>query len=323
MVSGVRCAISERHVPGLLSPVLDLIDDVRGHRGHGVKAAGLERLRVFFQFQIGFCAGDFVSAAIILQELPPLDHAPDAGQAFRPAVAVMPTPWNPNTRLVNIAIQGAVPQVEHRPPLNLVFLVDTSGSMKDANKLPLLKQSLALLLAQLRPEDQVALVAYAGAAGEVLPPTSAAEHAKILAALDQLAAGGSTAGAQGLELAYQVAGSMAASGEVSRVLLATDGDFNVGIDDPQALKDFIAKKRDSGVYLSVLGFGRGNLDDATMQALAQNGNGTASYIDTLNEARKVLVDEAGSTLFTIAKDLTKMQIEVSVDEADISRINDA
>ncbi len=251
-------------------------------------------------------------AAVRIEEMvnyfPYAYPAPPQGQAFRPTITVMPTPWNPNTRLVNIAIQGALPDVATRPPLNLVFLVDTSGSMEDANKLPLLKQSLALLLAQLRPEDQVALVAYAGAAGEVLPPTSAAEHAKILAALDQLAAGGSTAGAQGLELAYQVAGSMAASGEVSRVLLATDGDFNVGIDDPQALKDFIAKKRDSGVYLSVLGFGRGNLDDATMQALAQNGNGTASYIDTLNEARKVLFDQLTGALYPIA-DNVKIQVE--------------
>jgi len=251
-------------------------------------------------------------AAVRIEEMvnyfPYAYPAPQQGQAFRPTITVMPTPWNPNTRLVNIAIQGALPDVATRPPLNLVFLVDTSGSMEDANKLPLLKQSLALLLAQLRPEDQVALVAYAGAAGEVLPPTSAAEHAKILAALDQLAAGGSTAGAQGLELAYQVAGSMAASGEVSRVLLATDGDFNVGIDYPQALKDFIAKKRDSGVYLSVLGFGRGNLDDATMQALAQNGNGTASYIDTLNGARKVLVDQVTGALYPIA-DNVKIQVE--------------
>ena len=233
---------------------------------------------------------------------------PEGDQAFRPTITVMPTPWNPNTRLVNIAIQGAVPLVEHRPALNLVFLVDTSGSMEDANKLPLLKQSLGLMLGQLRAEDQVAIVAYAGSAGEVLPPTKASDTATILAALDQLAAGGSTAGAQGLELAYQVAESMAAKGKVSRVLLATDGDFNVGIDDPQALKDFIAKKRESGVYLSVLGFGRGNLDDATMQALAQNGNGTASYIDTLNEARKVLVDQLTGALYPIA-DNVKIQVE--------------
>ncbi len=233
---------------------------------------------------------------------------PQGDQAFRPTITVMPTPWNPNTRLVNIAIQGAVPQVENRPPLNLVFLVDTSGSMEDANKLPLLKQSLGLMLGQLRSEDQVAVVAYAGSAGEVLPPTKASDTAAIMAALDQLSAGGSTAGAQGLELAYQVADSMKAEGEVSRVLLATDGDFNVGIDDPEALKDFIAKKRESGVYLSVLGFGRGNLDDATMQALAQNGNGTASYIDTLNEARKVLVDQVTGALYPIA-DNVKIQVE--------------
>ena len=233
---------------------------------------------------------------------------PEGDQAFRPTITVMPTPWNPNTRLVNIAIQGAVPLVEQRPALNLVFLVDTSGSMEDANKLPLLKQSLGLMLGQLRAEDQVAIVAYAGSAGEVLPPTKASDTATILAALDQLAAGGSTAGAQGLELAYQVADSMKAEGEVSRVLLATDGDFNVGIDDPEALKDFIATNRENGAYLSVLGFGRGNLDDATMQALAQNGNGTASYIDTLNEARKVLVDQLTGALYPIADNL-KIQVE--------------
>jgi Ca-activated chloride channel family protein len=233
---------------------------------------------------------------------------PQGDQAFRPTITVMPTPWNPNTRLVNIAIQGAVPQVEGRSPLNLVFLVDTSGSMEDANKLPLLKQSLMLMLGQLHPEDQVAIVAYAGSAGQVLPPTKATDRVAIVAALDQLAAGGSTAGAQGLELAYQVAESMAAAGEVSRVLLATDGDFNVGIDDPAALKDFIAAKRQSGVYLSVLGFGRGNLDDAVMQTLAQNGNGTASYIDTLNEARKVLVDQLTGALYPIA-DNVKIQVE--------------
>lgn len=234
--------------------------------------------------------------------------APDPGQAFRPTVSVMPTPWNPGTRLVTIGLQGALPAMADRPPLNLVFLVDTSGSMEDANKLPLLKQALALMLPDLRPEDQVAIVAYAGAAGQVLPPTPASDRARILAALDGLMAGGSTAGAEGIALAYQVAQDMAAQGEVSRVLLATDGDFNVGLSDPQALKDFIARKRDEGVYLSVLGFGRGNLDDATMQALAQNGNGMAAYIDTLSEARKVLVDQLTGALFPIADDV-KVQVE--------------
>ncbi len=240
----------------------------------------------------------------------PYDYpAPEAGEApFRPTVTVMQTPWNENTQLVHIALQGRKAAVADRPPLNLVFLIDTSGSMRAANKLPLLKQSLRLMLPRLHPEDQVAIVTYAGSAGEVLPPTSASESKKILAALDTLASGGPTAGQAGLEQAYAVAASMADKGEISRVILATDGDFNVGLSDPGALTDFIAQKRDQGTYLSVLGFGRGNLDDATMQALAQNGNGTAAYIDTLNEAQKVLVDQLSGALFPIADDV-KIQVE--------------
>ena len=235
--------------------------------------------------------------------------APEAGAApFTDTVTVMPTPWNPNTRLVHIALQGRMPTIADRPPLNLVFLIDTSGSMEDANKLPLLKQSLTLMLAKLRPQDQIAIVAYAGSAGEVLPPTAANDRAAILNALNNLGAGGSTAGAEGLALAYQVAAEMKRDGAVSRVLLATDGDFNVGISDPEELKTFVAKERDTGVYLSVLGFGRGNLDDATMQTLAQNGNGTAAYIDTLAEAQKVLVDQLTGALFPIADDV-KIQVE--------------
>lgn len=251
-------------------------------------------------------------AAVRIEEMvnyfPYAYPSPDGDQAFLPAISVMQTPWNPNTRLVHIGIQGAMPAMADRPPLNLVFLIDTSGSMDEPNKLPLLQQSLGLMLAQLHPEDQIAIVAYAGTAGLVLPPTKASDRATITAALNALAAGGLTAGAEGLELAYQVAEDMAAAGEVSRVLLATDGDFNVGIDDPQALTAYIAKKRESGVYLSVLGFGRGNLDDATMQALAQNGNGTASYIDTLGEARKVLIDQLTGALYPIANNV-KIQIE--------------
>ncbi|HEX9856734.1 MAG TPA: von Willebrand factor type A domain-containing protein, partial [Paracoccaceae bacterium] len=235
--------------------------------------------------------------------------APQPGEApFRSTVTVMPTPWNPGTRLVHIGLQGRLPALEDRPALNLVFLIDTSGSMDEPNKLPLLKQSFKLLLAQLRPEDEVAIVAYAGSAGEVLKPTKAEDTAAILAALDRLSAGGSTAGAEGLALAYQVAERMGGANEVSRVVLATDGDFNVGIDDPEGLTAYIAKKRKSGTYLSVLGFGRGNLDDATMQALAQNGNGQAAYIDTLQEARKTLVDQLTGALFPIANDV-KIQVE--------------
>ena len=234
--------------------------------------------------------------------------APDGEHPFQPTVTVMDTPWNADTQLVHIGIQGALPALEDRPPLNLVFLIDTSGSMQDANKLPLLKQSFRLMLAELRPEDQVSIVTYAGSAGQVLEPTAASERSTIMAALDRLEAGGSTAGQEGLQQAYAVAESMAGEGEVTRVILATDGDFNVGIHDPEALKDYIAAKRDSGTYLSVLGFGRGNLDDATMQALAQNGNGQAAYIDTLSEAQKVLVDQLSGALFPIADDV-KIQVE--------------
>jgi Ca-activated chloride channel homolog len=212
------------------------------------------------------------------------------------------------TELVHIAIRGEMPEVAARPALNLVFLIDTSGSMQDANKLPLLKQSFRLMLGELRPEDEVAIVTYAGEAGLVLEPTRASERETILAALDRLEAGGSTAGQAGLAQAYAVAERMAAEGEIGRVILATDGDFNVGLSEPDALERFIADRRESGTYLSILGFGRGNLDDATMQALAQAGNGQAAYIDTLSEARKVLVDQLTGALFPIADDV-KIQVE--------------
>lgn len=240
----------------------------------------------------------------------PYDYAgPAAGEGpFRPTVSVMPTPWNADTQLVHIAIQGEKPAVDDRPPLNLVFLIDTSGSMAQPDKLPLLKQSFRLMLDNLSPQDQVAIVEYAGSAGEVLTPTAASDRTTILQAINSLGAGGSTNGQGGLEQAYAVAEGMAADGDVSRVILATDGDFNVGLNDPDALKDFIADKRDSGTYLSVLGFGRGNLDDATMQALAQNGNGQAAYIDDLSEAQKVLVDQLSGALFPIANDV-KIQVE--------------
>jgi Ca-activated chloride channel family protein len=253
------------------------------------------------------------SEAVRIEELInyfPYDYAaPDANEApFRPTVSTFQTPWNADTQLVHIALQGQMPAIADRPPLNLVFLIDTSGSMDDPTKLPLLKQSFRLMLDQLRPEDQVAIVEYAGSAGQVLAPTAASDRAAILRAMQSLGAGGSTNGQGGLEQAYSVAEGMAERGEVSRIILATDGDFNVGLSDPNALTDFIADKRETGTYLSVLGFGRGNLDDATMQALAQNGNGTTAYIDTLSEAQKVLVDQLSGALFPIAGDV-KVQVE--------------
>ncbi|NSX53444.1 VWA domain-containing protein [Sulfitobacter sp. 1151] len=237
----------------------------------------------------------------------PYDYAaPEGTEPFQPTVQIGTSPWNEDKKLVHIAFQGA--QITERPPMNLVFLIDTSGSMNAANKLPLLKQSFRLMLSELQPEDEVSIVTYAGSAGQVLEPTPASDRNAILSALDNLSAGGSTAGQAGLQQAYSVAETMAAEGEVTRVILATDGDFNVGISNPDTLKDYIADKRETGVYLSVLGFGRGNLDDATMQALAQNGNGQAAYIDTLSEAQKVLVDQLSGALFSIANDV-KIQIE--------------
>ncbi len=277
-----------------------------------------------FSIDVDTAAYSFVRSSLSRGQLPPRDAvrveelinyfpydypAPDAGEApFRPTVSTFQTPWNADTQLVHIALQGQMPALDDRPPLNLVFLIDTSGSMNNPTKLPLLKQSFRLMLDQLRPEDQVAIVEYAGSAGEVLAPTQASERDQILQALNSLGAGGSTNGQGGLEQAYAVAETMAQDGDVSRVILATDGDFNVGLNNPDALKDFIADKRDTGTYLSVLGFGRGNLQDATMQALAQNGNGTAAYIDTLSEAQKVLVDQLTGALFPIAGDV-KVQVE--------------
>jgi Ca-activated chloride channel family protein len=253
------------------------------------------------------------NAAVRIEEMVnyfPYDYpAPEAGGApFRPTVTTFQTPWNADTQLVHIALQGRMPAIAERPALNLVFLIDTSGSMDDPAKLPLLKQSFRLMLDQLRPQDQVAIVEYAGSAGQVLAPTAATERRAILQAIGSLGAGGSTNGQGGLEQAYRLAETMGEEGEVSRIILATDGDFNVGLNDPEALKTFISDKRDTGIYLSVLGFGRGNLDDATMQALAQNGNGTAAYIDTLSEAQKVLVDQVSGALFPIAGDV-KVQVE--------------
>ncbi len=235
--------------------------------------------------------------------------APDSAQTpFKASVTVTPTPWNQHTRLMHVAIKGYEIAAAQRPRTNLVFLVDTSGSMQDADKLPLLKASLRLLLDRLGPDDSVGLVTYAGEAGVALEPTKASEKAKILGAIERLGAGGSTAGAAGIEEAYRLAQSSYVEGGVNRVMLATDGDFNVGPSDDEALKRLIEEKRKSGVLLSVLGFGEGNYNDQMMQVLAQNGNGTASYIDTLAEAEKTLVQEAESTLFPIAKDV-KIQVE--------------
>jgi len=229
-------------------------------------------------------------------------------QPFRPSVTVMDSPWKKGNKLIEIGIKGYDLAPAEKPRSNLVFLLDVSGSMNAPDKLPLMINSMKLLLDSLKPDDTVAIVTYAGAAGTALEPTNVSEKQKILAALDRLQAGGSTAGAAGIRQAYALAESTFDKNAVNRVILATDGDFNVGITNREELKGFIERKRASGVFLSILGFGQGNLNDRLMQDLAQNGNGVAAHIDTLNEARKVLVDEASGMLFPIAKDV-KIQVE--------------
>jgi Ca-activated chloride channel family protein len=240
----------------------------------------------------------------------PYDYAPAAGatQPFSTNVAVFPSPWTPGRKLVRIGVKGYEIGRATRPRANLVFLIDTSGSMYAPNKLPLVKQSLEMLLDQLDGNDSVAIVTYAGTAGTALEPTPASEKARIKAVIEGLGAGGSTAGAEGIRQAYRLAEQHFDAKGVNRVILTTDGDFNVGITNQDELKGYIERERGKGVFLSVLGFGMGNYNDAMMQTLAQNGNGTAAYIDTVNEARKTLVDEATSTLFPIAKDV-KIQVE--------------
>ena len=236
------------------------------------------------------------------------DPEPQDGSAFKVATELSECPWQSGHQLLRVGIQGLRIPSGQLPPSNFVFLLDVSGSMSDYNKLPLLKESLKMLTDNLRPEDRVAIVVYAGAAGLVLPPTPGTDKAKIREALDGLQAGGSTAGGAGIQLAYKVARENLVKGGNNRVILATDGDFNVGISSESDLVHLIEKERQSGIFLSVLGFGMGNYQDSKMQELADRGNGNHAYIDNLAEARKVLVSEFGGTLFAIAKDV-KLQIE--------------
>jgi Ca-activated chloride channel family protein len=231
---------------------------------------------------------------------------PDRSRPFSVTTNVSTTPWNPNTRLLRIGLRGYDLARTERPPANLVFLVDTSGSMQDQDKLPLVKSTLSLVADQMGPADRVSIVAYAGSAGLVLAPTNDPE--KVKAALAQFEAGGSTAGGQGLELAYATARATRIDNGINRILLATDGDFNVGISDTRQLLDMVRRNRDDGVTLTTLGFGEGNYNEAMMEQVADAGNGNYAYIDSAMEARKVLAEELSSTLFTIAQDV-KVQVE--------------
>jgi Ca-activated chloride channel family protein len=248
------------------------------------------------------------------------DYAePEDDHPFSINAELAECPWNYKHKLVQIGLQGKKMPVEDLPASNLVFLVDVSGSMNQPDKLPLLKSAFRLLVNQVRPQDRVAIAVYAGNAGLVLPATSGDNKEEILAALNSLEAGGSTAGGAGIQLAYKVAKDNFIESGNNRVILATDGDFNVGVSSDDELVRLIESKRDDGIYLTVLGFGKGNLKDSKMEQLADKGNGQYAYIDGISEARKVLVNELGATLYTIAKDV-KIQVEFNPAEVQAYRL---
>jgi len=227
---------------------------------------------------------------------------------FRVTTELATAPWNPQRQVLMIGIKGYDVPKATLAPANLVFLIDTSGSMDEPDKLPLVKQALRQLVPQLRAQDRVSMVVYAGSAGLVLPPTPGNRHGEILAALDQLDAGGSTNGGEGIALAYAMAKQAYIEGGANRVILATDGDFNVGTVDQNALETMVADQRKSGIALTTLGFGTGNYNDEMAERLADVGDGNHAYIDSVREARKVLVQQMGGTLLTIARDV-KIQVE--------------
>lgn len=244
---------------------------------------------------------------------------PQGAAPFGVSTELAVTPWNPQTRLLRIAIKASDRSVDELPPANLVFLVDVSGSMHRREGLPMVQGTLKLLVEQLRPQDRVSLVTYAGDSQVVLDSTPGIDKAKIRAAIDQLSAGGSTAGESGIQLAYQQASKHLIEGGINRILLATDGDFNVGISDFDSLKQLAADKRKTGVSLTTLGFGVDNYNERLMEQLADAGDGNYAYIDNLREARKVLVDQLGSTLATVASDV-KLQLEFNPSEVSEYRL---
>ncbi len=256
-------------------------------------------------------------------ELPPVDAVrieeminyfnydypePSGEHPFSVTTELGKCPWNENHYLMHVGLKGRSIEKDKLPPSNLVFLIDVSGSMTYENKLPLLKRAFKMLVNELRPEDRVSIVVYAGAAGKVLDSTPGNEKQKILKALENLSAGGSTAGGKGIKLAYKIAHENFMEKGNNRIILATDGDFNVGISSTSEMERLVEKERESGIFMSVLGFGTGNIKDDKMETIADKGNGNYSYIDNIQEARKVFISEFGGTLFTIAKDV-KFQLE--------------
>ncbi|OQX47622.1 MAG: hypothetical protein B0D85_00975, partial [Candidatus Sedimenticola endophacoides] len=330
-----RSAKSERQGhAGLAAPVLSM-----HHQPSGAEWINRERYAHFNDnslkiaaetpvstFSIDVDTGSYANLRRILNEgrLPPADavrteellnyfsyddQAPaQRERPFLTTTEIAPTPWNPHTHLLRIGIKAWEIDTRELPPANLVFLLDVSGSMDSPDKLPLLKRAMSLLSKHLDGDDRISVVVYAGASGVVLEPTPGDQRSKIEQALEQLRAGGSTNGASGIRLAYQLARQAFIEGGINRVLLATDGDFNVGTVNHQALIDLVERQRGAGIALTTLGFGGGNYNDQLMEQLADHGNGNHAYIDSLLEAQKVLIDEMGATLHTLAGDV-KIQIE--------------
>ncbi len=289
---------------------------------NGFKEVGSNPLSTF-SIDVDTAAYSNIRRFILKGERPPKDavrieemlnyftydyEMPKKGEPFSVSTELSTCPWNSEHQLLQVGLAAPQLKTENVPARNLVFLLDVSGSMNSPDKLPLLKSGLKLLVDTLRPEDTVSIVVYAGASGMVLEPTSGEQREKIIQSLEGLSAGGSTNGGAGIELAYKLAAENYQKDAINRVILATDGDFNVGVASRGELKRLIEEKRETGIFLTVLGFGTGNLKDSSMEQLADAGNGNYGYIDTLLEARKLLVEEAGGTLVTVAKDV-KLQLE--------------
>ncbi len=312
---------TQRYVPPVYVPA---DPDRERYEGEEISPVKLTLAEPVSTFSVDVDTGAYANARrfLTLGQMPPKDavrteeminyfrydyERPDSrNQPFSVGLQAAKTPWNDDTRLVRIGLRGYDIARENRPPANLVFLMDVSGSMNRPDKLPLVKNALAGLAGELGEQDRVSIVVYAGAAGLVLEPTN--DTRAIRDALSQLQAGGSTAGGAGLKLAYNIARDNFIEGGVNRVILATDGDFNVGLSSDEGLIDMVERERDSGVTLTTLGFGTGNYNESMMEQIANHGNGNYAYIDTALEAKKVLGDEMSSTLFTIAKDV-KIQVE--------------
>ena len=246
-------------------------------------------------------------------------EAEDKDHPFAFETELSDTAWNTQRQVLRVSLAAWKQPIDNLPPSNLVFLVDVSGSMQASDKLPLLKASLKLLVQQMRPQDSVSLVTYAGQSAVILEPTSGEHKRKIVTAIDSLGAGGGTHGAAGLKDAYRLASENKIEGGINRVLLATDGDFNVGLSDTQSLVDYISKQRKDGITLTTLGFGQGNYNDHLMEQLADKGDGNHAYIDTLMEAKKVLMEQVGATLYTVAKD-AKIQVEFNPEKVSEYRL---